>query len=333
MSSPVEQEELIILSDDKTNDSFGYYPDRRPLRTYLEYGFIELDKPRGPSSHEVVAWVRKMLQMEKAGHSGTLDPGVSGLLPIALGNATKALGLLLLGSKEYVSVVRIHNDVPQGRLEEVLQEFLGQIYQRPPQKSSVKRVVRPRTLYQIELMEKVGRLLLIKINCEAGTYIRKLVYDIGEVLGVGATMVELRRTRVFNLDESIRIISLHEISAAIHKLNEENDEIHLRSVIQPIENILSPFKKIIIRDSAVDAVCHGALLAIPGIAQFSSNISKDDLVVILSLKGELIALGKATLNAEEMEEKSKGISAKIERVIMVPGTYPKMWKSSKVQSS
>lgn len=327
MSSVSDQ--MIVLSEDRTNDNYGYYPGRRPINVYLDYGFMPLDKPRGPSSHEVVAWVRKMLQEEKAGHSGTLDPGVSGLLPIALGNATKALGLFLLGPKEYISVLRVHNDVTQEKLEKVLAEFTGPIYQRPPQKSSVKRVIRPRTIYEIEVIEKFGRLMIIRVSCEAGTYIRKLVYDIGEVLGVGATMVELRRTKVYNLSEDQGLVRLHELSASIHKWKETGDETSLRSLILPIENVLQPFKKIIVRDSAIDALCHGAQLAIPGIVRFSPNIGQDDLVLVLSLKGELVALGKAILNSEVIEENSKGIAVKTDRVIMDAGTYPKLWKHPK----
>jgi H/ACA ribonucleoprotein complex subunit 4 len=326
MSENLSNEEYTILSDEVTNLDYGFFPQKRPINVYLNYGFIPLDKPRGPSSHEVVAWIRRMLQIEKAGHSGTLDPPVSGVLPIALGQATKALGLFLLGPKEYITVIRLHNDVQEQKILDVFNEFTGTIYQRPPQRSSVKRVTRAKRIYQINLIEKLGRLLVAKVTCEAGTYIRKLVYDIGEVLGVGATMVELRRTKVFNIDEEQGLVRLHDLSAAIYKWKNEGNEELVRKLIQPIENVLAPFKKVFIKDSAVDAVCHGAQVAIPGIVKLSSNIVKGDLVVILTLKGELVALGKALLSANEIEELAKGFAVKIERVIMDKGTYPKMWK-------
>jgi len=326
MSENLSNEEYTILSDEVTNLDYGFFPQNRPINVYLNYGFIPLDKPRGPSSHEVVAWIRKMLQIEKAGHSGTLDPPVSGVLPIALGQATKALGLFLLGPKEYITVIRLHNDVQEQKILDVFNEFTGIIYQRPPQRSSVKRVTRTKRIYQINLIEKLGRLLVAKVTCEAGTYIRKLVYDIGEVLGVGATMVELRRTKVFNIDEEQGLVRLHDLSAAIYKWKNESNEELVRKLVQPIENVLTPFKKVFIKDSAVDAVCHGAQVAIPGIVKLSSNIVKGDLVVILTLKGELVALGKALLSAIEIEELAKGFAVKIERVIMDKGTYPKMWK-------
>jgi len=326
MSENLGSEEYTLLSDEVTNLDYGFFPQKRPINVYLNYGFIPLDKPRGPSSHEVVAWVRRMLQIEKAGHSGTLDPPVSGVLPIALGNATKALGLFLLGPKEYITVIRLHNDVQEKKILDVFKDFTGTIYQRPPQRSSVKRVTRTKKIYQINLIEKLGRLLMVKVTCEAGTYIRKLVYDIGEVLGVGATMVELRRTKVFNIDEEQGLVRLHDLSAAIHKLKNEGNEEFIRKLVQPIENVLTPFKKVFIKDSAVDAVCHGAQVAIPGIVKLSSNIAKGDLVIVLTLKGELVALGKALLSANEVEELTKGFAVKVERVVMDKGTYPKMWK-------
>ncbi|MGB9724732.1 MAG: RNA-guided pseudouridylation complex pseudouridine synthase subunit Cbf5 [Nitrososphaeria archaeon] len=326
MSENLGSEEYTLLSDEVTNLDYGFFPQKRPINVYLNYGFIPLDKPRGPSSHEVVAWVRRMLQIEKAGHSGTLDPPVSGVLPIALGNATKALGLFLLGPKEYITVIRLHNDVQEKKILDVFKDFTGTIYQRPPQRSSVKRVTRTKKIYQINLIEKLGRLLVVKVTCEAGTYIRKLVYDIGEVLGVGATMVELRRTKVFNIDEEQGLVRLHDLSAAIHKLKNEGNEEFIRKLVQPIENVLTPFKKVFIKDSAVDAVCHGAQVAIPGIVKLSSNIAKGDLVIVLTLKGELVALGKALLSANEVEELTKGFAVKVERVVMDKGTYPKMWK-------
>src|SRR5215831_8852784 len=101
--------DLRVIDQDITDDAYGTYFDKRSIAQLLNYGFILLDKPNGPTSHETVAWVKKILDVEKAGHSGTLDPQVSGLLPIGLGDATKALIVLLLGSKEYHALGRMHS--------------------------------------------------------------------------------------------------------------------------------------------------------------------------------------------------------------------------------
>ncbi|HEX5573830.1 MAG TPA: RNA-guided pseudouridylation complex pseudouridine synthase subunit Cbf5, partial [Nitrososphaeraceae archaeon] len=187
---------LEIINDDVTSTRYGYHPDSRPLDVLLDNGIILLDKPSGPTSHELVAWTKRILGITKAGHSGTLDPGTTGLLPIGLGDATKALSILLLGPKEYYAIARIHHQKDLGLIDRVLGQFTGEIYQRPPQRSSVKRSTRVRRIYELQRLESVNNILLLRVLCEAGTYIRKLVYDIGEVLGTGATMFELRRTRV-----------------------------------------------------------------------------------------------------------------------------------------
>lgn len=322
---------LAKKDDDVTDYRYGYDPYHRPIDVLLDYGLIAIDKPSGPTSHEVVAWVKRMLNAKKAGHSGTLDPPATGLLPIGLGEATKALSILLLGAKEYYAIARLHNNVNRDRLYEVIREFTGKIYQRPPQRSAVKRSIRVREIYELEVVEEQGRLLLIKVSCQSGTYVRKLIYDIGEVLGVGATMIELRRTRVSNLDESI-MVRLHDLFDAYHSWKESKDE-RIRDMILPIEYALEPLKAIIIRDTAVDAICHGAQLAVPGVLKASADLRKGDKVAIYTLKGEVVALAESLMSINELLEAEKGIACKINRVIMKPNTYPKAWKSKTLNDS
>ena len=186
-------ENLIEIDQDITDDAYGTYYDKRTIEQLLNNGIILLDKPPGPTSHETVAWTKRVLKLEKIGHSGTLDPQVSGVLPLGLGEATKALGVLLYGPKEYHALGRVHSLPSKEKLAEIVEMFTGEIFQKPPQRSAVVRQTRTRTIYELEVIEQKERLLLTRILCEAGTYIRKLYYDIGEVLGPGATMVELRR--------------------------------------------------------------------------------------------------------------------------------------------
>ena len=292
----------------------------------LEYGLIPLDKPRGPTSHEVVAWTKKLLGVDKAGHSGTLDPPVSGLLPIGLGQSTRALSLLLLFPKEYKGVMRIHSSGPRRQVEGTAKEFTGEIFQRPPQRSSVSRQTRSRTVYEFELTESLGNLYLFRVLCQSGTYIRKLVYDVGEVLGVGGTMVELRRTKVGPLGEDRGLVTLHQLNDAVYTLK-AGDEAPLRRLVLPIEDSLGGIGRVTIRDSAVDAICHGARLGIPGVLAVSEGVKKDDLVAILSAKMELVAIGKALMSADEMMGAKHGLATTTERVVMKAGTYPRLWKS------
>jgi H/ACA ribonucleoprotein complex subunit 4 len=326
-------ENLVKLDDDITNDNYGYYPDNRPIESLLYYGLVLVDKPAGPTSHEVVAWVKRMLEIDKAGHSGTLDPAATGLLPIGLGEGTKALSVLLLGPKEYYALARLHTHVSMDKVRNVMSEFTGEIYQRPPQRSSVKRVTRIRTIYEFEQLENYDRLVLMRILCQAGTYIRKIIYDIGEVLSPGATMVELRRTRVSNLSEQLDcLVRLHDLADAYQRYKESKDEEKLRRLIKPIEHCLEGIRGVTVRDTAVDALCHGAPLAVPGVVALPEDLRVGELIGIYTLKGEIVGIGQAAMTKEEIEQNSKGIAFIMKRLIMKPCTYPKAWRSKGEQA-
>jgi H/ACA ribonucleoprotein complex subunit 4 len=320
-------ENLVEIDQDITDNAYGTYYDKRSIEQLLQYGLIILDKPPGPTSHETVAWTKKLLKIPKIGHSGTLDPQVSGVLPLGLGEATKALGVLLYGPKEYHALGRLHSLPSKEKLNEIIHLFIGEIFQKPPQRSAVVRQTRTRTIHEFEVIEQKERLLLTKILCESGTYIRKLYYDIGEVLGPGATMIELRRTRVGQFRESDGLITLHELANAFSIWEEQKDETKLRKMIKPIEHSLSEIKSVVVRDSAVDAMCHGAQLAIPGILQISPNLKKGDVVAIYTQKGEAVALAESTMSENEIKDATKGYAFETKRIIMAPDTYPRKWRT------
>ncbi len=319
------ERETLTRTHDTTDAEHGCDPSKRSIREHIRLGMINLDKPTGPTSHEVVAWVKLLLKLRRAGHGGTLDPGVSGVLPIALEDATKVTQTMLLSGKEYVSVMHLHGDVPQHSLEQVISEFHGEIFQRPPLRAAVRRLLRTRKIYYIELMEREGRDVLMRVGCEAGTYMRKLMHDMGEALGCGAHMGELRRTRTGPFREQTSV-KLHDLADAYEFWREEGREDLLRKAIQPVEMSAQHLPKIVVRDGAVDAVCHGASLAAPGVLTVETGISKGDLVAILTLKGELVGLAKGMLSSKEIYEAEHGIVAKPERIVMTPGTYPRKWK-------
>ena len=320
-------ENLVEIDQDITDDEYGTYYDKRTLEQLLNYGIILLDKPPGPTSHETVAWTKRILKLPKIGHSGTLDPQVSGVLPLGLGEATKALGILLLGPKEYHALGRIHSLPSKEKLSELIEMFTGEIFQKPPQRSAVVRQTRSRTIHEFEVLGQKERLLLTRILCESGTYIRKLYYDIGEVLGPGATMIELRRTRVDQFRETDGLVTLHELANAFALWEETKDDSKLMKMIKPVELAFSQLKSVVIRDSAVDAMCHGAQLAIPGVLQISPNLKKGDLVGVYTQKGEAVALAESTMSEEEIKDATKGYAFETKRIIMAPKTYPKKWRT------
>ncbi|MDI9615930.1 MAG: RNA-guided pseudouridylation complex pseudouridine synthase subunit Cbf5 [Methanothrix sp.] len=318
--------EKIVRREGSTDPSYGCYPDRRPLQEHLRLGAINLDKPSGPTSHEVVAWVKRILGIEKAGHSGTLDPRVTGILPVLTGDATRVVEFLLTAGKEYVCLMRTHEQVPRKKILEICEEFTGEIYQRPPLKSSVARNLRTRKIYYIEVLEIEGQRVLMRVGCEAGTYIRKLCYDMGLALGCGANMEELRRTKAGPFSEDETLVTLHNLKDAYEIWRESGDESALRRTILPVERALRHLPGLVISDSAVDAICHGAPLAAPGLLSLETDIKRGDFVVIYTLKGEAVAIGRAKLSSDEMVAARSGIIASTERVIMDPGVYPRRWK-------
>ena len=321
-------EDLITIDQDITDPKIGTYYNKRTVEQLLQYGLILIDKPPGPTSHEVVAWTKRILNIPKAGHSGTLDPQVSGVLPLGLGEGTKVLGVLLFGPKEYFGLGRLHSQPSKEELQSLLKEFTGEIFQKPPQRSSVLRQTRTRKIYELQLVEQKERLLLLRVLCEAGTYIRKLYYDIGEVLGPGGSMIELRRSRVHQFSEDSRLVTMHELAIAYSDWKDNGNESELMKMILPIEYALSEMKSVVIRDSAVDSLCHGAQLAIPGILQISPNLKKGELVGVYTQKGEIVSLAESLLDESEIKDNDKGYAFQTKRIIMTANTYPKNWRTS-----
>ena len=319
--------ELIVKTEDTTDPKYGRKPHERPAEDYIRYGVINLDKTAGPTSHEVAAWVKKIMHLTRIGHGGTLDPKVTGVLPITLEDSTKMVQALLYSGKEYVCVMKLHGDAKEEHVRKVLEEFEDVIYQRPPLRSSVKRQLRTRRIYYIDFIEMDGRNVLFKVGCEGGTYIRKLCYDIGEILGCGAHMQELRRTRAGPFVEDNNKVTLHDVAYWFAEWQEKKEEKILHKFIQPMETALGLIPKIVIRDSAVDALCHGANLTAPGVLSIESGIVKDSITAILTLKGEAVALAKTLLSTEEILNLKHGTVASLERVLMTRGTYPRVWKS------
>lgn len=270
-------------------------------------GVILIDKPRGPSSHQVAAWVGEMLH-SNVGHSGTLDPQVSGVLVVMLGRAVKLAPLLLEHEKEYVAVMLLHADVSREEVERVVKGFTGRVYQRPPRRSAVKRALRIRVIYKIEVLDMNGRLVLLRIRCEAGTYIRSVCTHIGYVLGCGAQMVELRRTMSggFTVEEAH---TLHEVRDVIESGGS------VEEFILPPERAISDIPHIIVRDSAADAVLTGAQLAGVGVLS-CDDFREKQKVVLVRENGKLVALATALFDSVKIKPGEHGIVAKLERVFV-----------------
>lgn len=252
---------------------------------------------------------------------------MSGVLPIALGRSTRIAQALLPAGKEYVCIMHLHTSIPEEKIREAVKKFVGKITQLPPIRSAVKRQLRQRNIYYFSLLEINGRDVLFKLGCQGGTYVRKLVHDFGLELGTHAHMAELIRTKAgpFNYHQWV---TLHDLKDAYDIWKESKDETLLRKAIQPVELAVNHLPKIWIFDNAIDTVCNGALLSLPGIVKLESNIEANDLVAVMSLKNELVCLGIVNMNSEMMLSALKGVAVTETKVFMKPGTYPKFKKEA-----
>ncbi|KAL8467481.1 hypothetical protein ACS0TY_030933 [Phlomoides rotata] len=327
---------ILLKNYDKLNVRTGHYtplpsgysPLKRPLTEYIKYGILNLDKPANPSSHEVVAWIKRILRVEKTGHSGTLDPKVTGNLIVCIDRATRLVKSQQGAGKEYVCVARLHSKVSEvAKVARALETLTGAVFQRPPLISAVKRQLRIRTIYESKLLEFDAdkHLVVFWISCEAGTYVRTLCVHLGLLLGVGGHMQELRRVRSGILGEKDNMVTMHDVMDGQWVYDNYRDESYLRRVIMPLEVVLTSYKRLVVKDSAVNAICYGAKLMIPGLLRFENDIEVGEEIVLMTTKGEAIALGIAEMTTAVMATCDHGTVAKIKRVVMDRDTYPRKW--------
>ncbi|KAH8506649.1 hypothetical protein H0E87_013446 [Populus deltoides] len=327
---------ILLKNYDRLNVRTGHYtplpsghsPLKRPLAEYIRYGIMNLDKPANPSSHEVVAWIKRILRVEKTGHSGTLDPKVTGNLIVCIDRATRLVKSQQGAGKEYVCIARLHDKVPDvAKVARALETLTGAVFQRPPLISAVKRQLRIRTIYESKMLEYDAdrHLVVFWISCEAGTYVRTMCVHLGLILGVGAHMQELRRVRSGILGEKDNMVTMHDVMDAQWVYDNYRDESYLRRAIMPLEVLLTSYKRLVVKDSAVNAICYGAKLMIPGLLRFENDIEAGEEVVLMTTKGEAVALGIAEMTTAVMATCDHGVVAKIKRVVMDRDTYPRKW--------
>ncbi len=317
--------QVLIKKQSETDPKYGCVPEKRPVSEMIEYGVVNINKPKGPTSHQVSDYLQKVLHIQKAGHAGTLDPAVTGVLPLALGRATRIVQTLLPAGKEYVCIMHLHKPVDTKKLKKVLEEFTGKIKQLPPIKSAVKRQIRERRVYYVDIIEIEEQDVLFRIGCQAGTYIRKFCHDVGKKLEVGAHMAQLVRTKAGPFGDT-DMVTLQDLADAYWLWKEKKDDSQIKKHIKTVETAIPQIGKVWVLDNAIDTICQGVDLKVPGISQVNTEIKKGDIVAIMSLKNELIALGFAELPTNEMLQKERGVAIKTHKVFLQPGTYPKYKK-------
>ncbi|KAK0179350.1 hypothetical protein PV327_005109 [Microctonus hyperodae] len=321
-------DKLLTRTKHFTPLTCGSTPLHRPLAEYIKSGCINLDKPSNPSSHEVVAWIKRILKVEKTGHSGTLDPKVSGCLIVCIDRATRLAKSQQSAGKEYIAVFKLHQAVEDTKkIEQALERLRGALFQRPPLISAVKRQLRVRTVYDSWFLDydNERNIGIFKVKCEAGSYVRTICVHLGLFLGTGAQMQELRRNRSGVQDEEDNMVTMHDIIDAQWEYENQGSEAALRRVIKPLEALLVNHKRIIMKDSAVNAICYGAKIMLPGVLMYDDGIELNQEIVIVTTKGEAVALAIALMTSPTMTACDHGVVAKIKRVIMERDAYPRKW--------
>ena len=310
----------IIIKKESRAGEYGCNPYSRKVEDLINFGIVNINKPQGPTSHQVSDYVKKILNIKRCGHSGTLDPNVTGVLPIALDKATRIVQVLLTTGKEYVCLMRLHSDIEEEKIREKVKDFVGKIMQLPPVKSSVKRELREREVYYFDLLEIDGKNVLFKIGCQAGTYIRKICDDFGKELGINAHMQELVRTKVGSFNDR-NWITLHDLKDA-YEFWKDGKEEKIRECIKPIEEAVSHLPKAWVLDNVVGSLCYGSGLGVKGVSKLNSGIKKGDILAIMSLKDELICIGKATMCSEDIVNNENGNIMNNVKVFMERDIYP-----------
>jgi len=284
-------------------------PADRDPDALLEFGVLNLDKPPGPSAHQVSAWIRDLVGVEKAAHAGTLDPKVTGCLPVLLGAGTRLVPALLEGAKSYVAVLELH-DTPPADFETIVAEFESEIYQKPPRKSAVARRLRTRTIHDLDVLEVADRQALLHVRCESGTYIRKLCHDLGLALGTGAHMGDLRRTGTDPFDDT-DLVTMHDLADAIAVWDEEGDDSWLREVVHPAERALTHIPSVTIAPTAAEEVAEGAPVYAPGVIE-ADDAPEDALVACYTPNGAAVCLGRLVGDPDA----DHGLVVDLERVLV-----------------
>ena len=316
---------IILDKDAKTSPDYGTIPGDRTIEQLLESCFILLDKSPGPSSHQVSAWARDMMGLEKLGHGGTLDPFASGLLPLLSGKAMRLTGKILTHDKSYLALFKFGKKLERNEIEEKMAMLTGKVYNVPPEISAVRVQVRTRKISRFDILDFDGTSLLTHVECEAGTYVRTMARDLGLLLDTPVELKELRRpsSGEFSLNQSI---TMQQLADAYWLWKEKGDGNAMLRILHPIEDMLSDLPRVVVKDGAAAALSHGAPLLRPGVVSIDEELSVGSEVLLVTMKGEAVAIAKMSQNSKVIPDMNQGEVAKPNCVLMKEDTYPRSWK-------
>lgn len=271
----------------------------KSVEELLEFGILNIDKPSGPTSFKTSEFVKKELNLRKTSHFGTLDPKVTGVLPVALNRACKLSGYFIEKEKTYVGIMRFHEEISLEKVQNKIKEkFLGKIMQTPPVKSRVKRQSRQREIFKFEIIEKNKKDFLFKTKVEAGTYIRKLIDDLGKELEIGAHMLELRRTHagIFS-EQDLEFLNLYELERAIEQ-HENGDSELIKKYIIPGEIISEIYPVVQIKKNNLKQIFTGKPIKTSDIKNKEDLKKNKNEIICIFQKDKFIGMYKTILGED-----------------------------------
>ncbi|MDG1551500.1 MAG: RNA-guided pseudouridylation complex pseudouridine synthase subunit Cbf5 [Candidatus Poseidoniaceae archaeon] len=317
-------QKLILDSKAETNNAIGGHPDSRSVEQRLASGFILLDKPAGPTSHQVASWVRDLFGLERLGHGGTLDPFATGVLPLLAGKSMKVTKKILTHKKTYIAIFRCAEEPDDASLGTAMSRLTGRVYNVPPEISAVKVQVRTRKISNFEIIERNGNDILTRIDCEAGTYVRTMARDLGLMLGYKVELKELRREKSGRFELS-KCVTLQEVADAYWLWKECDKPEALLKMIHPVEKLVLDLPAAHVKDSAAAAIAHGAPLLRPGIVDVDGGVSSGKEIAIFTLKDELVGIVKLTVDTNQLPNMDSGEVARPSMVLLEQDLYPRRW--------
>ena len=297
-------------------------------KEFFNRGVLLINKKPGRTSHDEVAIIKRALRSievdVKVGHSGTLDPKVTGLLVVGIGLGTKILEYMLLSEKRYIGEIVFHKDISQEKIEDAIKHFTGTITQLPPIKSSVKRELRDREVYGISMQSfnKETRTAVLECAVERGTYIRKLFHDMGEYIGIRAHMGDLHRTHVGPFAETKGLITTDEFALLIEKTKSWNlfvkkgVEKKIQSILRPLREAIPSFPQVLLHPGIEKYLETGSDVFVPGVRDVSVLFKRGDLVGVYTNEGVLVALGEAGMGSKDMLTRKKGIAVITKKILI-----------------
>ena len=317
----------VLDESPKTDAAFGTSPDDRTLEQRLASGFILVDKPAGPTSHQLAAWARDLLGLDRLGHGGTLDPFATGVLPLMTGRCMKITNKILKHQKTYIAVFRFRTMPEINDLKATMATMTGRIYNVPPEVSAVKVQVRTRTIHAFELLDTDGQDAVARIICDAGTYIRTMARDMGLLLNTPVSLKELRRENsgMFDLNDCI---TMDQLADAVWLWKECGQAEALNAIVHPIEKLLVDVPRCTVKDSAVAALSYGAPLLRPGLVSIPAGLKKGTELLVTSLKEEAVGFVKLKADSDDIPAMESGELARPSMVLMDTEVYPRRWATS-----